>query len=433
MILSNKAAAQRWSTAGLLAGVLAVALCANLPIARAQWPQWGGPGRDFSIEATDLADSWPEDGPPQLWRRELGEGYSSIVVDDGRLYTMYRQGRREYTVALNARTGQTIWEHGNETQITDNMVTYGPGPHSTPLAVGEFLYSVGTDLDFCCFAKKSGQLVWKHDLLAEHGLTVPSYGYSCSPLRYENTVILPIVDQAGGEQVLAAFEQSSGRVVWRSVRLARDYTEHCEYSSPLIINLDGADQLVFLTNERVVGIDPHNGQLLWSHPHRNQQGVNISTPVWNGKDLLFCSGAYDAGSRLIRLRREDGQTTAEELWHTRKLRIHHGNALFIDNHIYGSSGDFGPALLVALNAETGKPAWRERGYQKASFIRVADKVILLDEDGRLALTTLTPEAFTVLSQCQLTERLSWTTPTLAGTTLYIRDRKHILALDLGRS
>ena len=63
--------------------------------AAAQWPQWGGPNRDFTVETSGLADTWPEDGPARLWHRELGDGYSAIVYDDGLLYTMYRKARMD--------------------------------------------------------------------------------------------------------------------------------------------------------------------------------------------------------------------------------------------------------------------------------------------------------------------------------------------------
>ncbi|MHC4696418.1 MAG: hypothetical protein ACYTFA_06735, partial [Planctomycetota bacterium] len=110
--------------------------------ARSEWPQWGGPNRNFIVETGALADKWPEEGPPRLWHRELGEGYSSIVVDDGMLYTMYRKtptSEEEYTIALDAGTGKTVWEHNAPSPFTPDMARYGPGPHSTPLVVGNRL------------------------------------------------------------------------------------------------------------------------------------------------------------------------------------------------------------------------------------------------------------------------------------------------------
>jgi len=170
--------------------------------------------------------------------------------------------------------------------------------------------------------------------------------------------------------------------------------------------------------------------VLRRHPHLRRTGVNGTRPLWNGWDLLFCASAYDSGARAIRLRRDNSQTRPEELWYNRKMRMHHGNAVLVGDTVYGSSGDFGPAFFAALDIQTGEMAWRERGFRKATCVYGDGKLIILDEDGTLALAKATPTGLTVLSQCKVAERCAWTTPTLVGQTLYVRDRHHILALDL---
>ena len=147
--------------------------------------------------------------------------------------------------------------------------------------------------------------------------------------------------------------------------------------------------------------------------------------------LIFCSSAYDSGSRAIKLTKKDGKTVPEQVWYSRKMRLHHGNAVFIGDHIYGSSGDSGPAFFMSLDIDTGKVQWRRRGFKKSTCVLADGKLIILDEDGQLTLATVTPEGLTILSQCTVAERYAWAAPTLVGTTLYIRDRKHIMAFDLG--
>ena len=120
----------------------------------------------------------------------------------------------------------------------------------------------------------------------------------------------------------------------------------------------------------------------------------------------------------------------EELWYSRKMRVHHANAIPLGDYVYGSSGDFGPAFFMGVNVRTGEIVWRERGFAKSTCVYADGKLILLDEDGQLALATATPQGLTVHSKCKLTERYSWAAPTLVGTKLYLRDRKNILALDL---
>ena len=173
--------------------VFLVAVIALMEVqAYAQWPQWGGPARDFSIHAAPLADSWPEDGPPRLWVRTLGDGFSSVVVEEGVLYTMYREEKnyeREHVVALNAATGETIWDSDGPSIVPKDELLF-PGPHSTPLISGESLFTVGRCAVLRCYEKKTGKVRWTHDLVAEFGAAIPPWGYASSPISFECTVIV---------------------------------------------------------------------------------------------------------------------------------------------------------------------------------------------------------------------------------------------------
>jgi hypothetical protein len=113
------------------------------------------------------------------------------------------------------------------------------------------------------------------------------------------------------------------------------------------------------------------------------------------------------------------------------MRVHFGNVLRIGDYFFGSSGDFGPSFLTAVNARTGQTAWQDRSFSKVSFVRAGDKVILLDEDGNLGLVTMSAEGLKILSRAQVSQAVSWTVPTLIGTTLYVRDRVNVMALDVG--
>ncbi len=399
-----------------------------------QWPQWGGPNRDFHADTGKLADKWPEDGPPRLWRRELGDSYATILVDEGMLYTMYRSGEKEFAVALDAKTGKTIWEHGNASPFTKVMAEYGAGPHSTPLILGNSVFTMGTNSVLHCRDKKSGNVKWKHDLVSEFDAVITQRGYSSSLIAYKNTIIVPLGRKTDEEkqqqQSLVAFRAGDGSVAWDN----RDFetTEYDNtYSSPILINFQGQDQLVLFMCKELAGIDPSNGRRLWGLPHSTSYDENVSTPLFNGKDLLFMSSAYSGGSRGARLTRDGSRTVARELWYTRKMRVLFGSVVAIGDYAYGSSGDFGPTLLVGINMKTGKIAWRKRGFKRATCVLADGKVIILDEDGQLALTTPTPDDLTIHSKCDIGASQAWATPTIAGTTLYVRDRKHIMAFELG--
>lgn len=428
--------------ARLLVGVaiiFAVGGCALTP----EWPQWGGPNRDFVVKTHGLADSWPDRGPERLWERELGDGYSSILVDHGVLYTMYCAEGVESTVALDAGTGETLWEHRNPAPFKGTE--FGPGPHSTPLLVNDWLFSVGANGVMCCHDKSTGEVLWQHDLAKEYGAPIMHFGVTHSPIAYKNLVIIPVdrkrsegqeaspkdetakseAEAATVGQSLMAFDQATGRVVWKK----QDYP--IDYSSPIVIKFDGQDQLVLILRKEIIGVDPSDGELLWHHPFSPVPMENITTPLWNGEDLLLFSAAYNSGTRALKLTKEDGKTVPEELWFSRKLRIMHGNAVRVGDYVYGTSGDFGTQLLTCLNIRTGEVAWRQRGFKKGNLVYGDGKLIILDEDGRLALANPTPDGLNVQSECKITEYQSWTVPTLVGKTLYVRDRKHIKAFDLG--
>jgi len=421
------------------------------------WPQWGGRDRNFAVAGAALAATWPASGPRKLWSRDLGEGYSAIVAESGRLYTMYRlpasfwqfgKKDQEIVIALDAATGRTIWEHSYDAPLLARMdVEYGPGPHSTPLIVGNRLFAVGATGKFHALDKTNGRVLWSHDLHSEYGV-IWGRGYSSSPLAYGNTVIL--VTGKKGRSVMA-FNQETGAVVWEKQDF--DYGP----GSPILITVESTpaasppgkaakgkakartraaeperqQQLVVFMAAEIVGLDPSNGELLWSHPHRTQYGLNISTPLWIPEhNLLFCSAAYDSGSRVLKLSLAGGKTTVEQVWYTGRLRIHIGDAVYHNGFIFGSSGDFGPAFLFAVEAQSGKEAWRDRAFSRANIVLAGERLIILDEDGTLALATASPTGLQIHAQAQIFDSRAWTPPTLVGSRLYARDRAIIVAFDL---
>jgi outer membrane protein assembly factor BamB len=200
----------------------------------------------------------------------------------------------------------------------------------------------------------------------------------------------------------------------------------------LLINVGGLDQLVLLMDGLVFGLNPLNGDLQWQVPFQADFGISVATPVWCPGNLLFVSAEYGAGAKMIRLTRRGQQVTAEVAWETPRLRLHHGNAMCIDGALYFTNGGKGSqAILSAVDAATGNVLWQERSIEKATFVWADGKLITLDQDGVLMLATPSPKGFQVLAKAQLLTNLSWTPPSLAGTRLYLRDRRSIMAVDLG--
>jgi outer membrane protein assembly factor BamB len=393
------------------------------------WLQWGGPTRDFMVSSTGLANTWPAAGPRRLWTRPLGEGHSAILFENGRLYTQYRpltsggRSQEEIVAALDAATGKTLWEHRYPSPTAGVDYSEGAGPHSTPAIIGDKLIAVGSRREFMALDKNTGKVLWSHDLIKEYRAPDIDRGMANSPLIHDNRVFLPIGERG---QAIGAFNPDSGALLWRG--------GHANYSpaSPMVINVDGQQQIVQFGGDRIVGLDPATGTELWNHAHRTDWGLNISTPVWNPADhLLLFSSAYGTGSRALELRQANGKTTVAERWAVSRVRVHIGSIIRVGDTAYLSSGDFGPAFLTAVNVKTGAIVWQDRAFARAQLLYADHKLIILDEDGTLGIASVSPQGLKVLARASILEHLAWTPPTLVNKVLYVRDRKMIAAYHLG--
>jgi outer membrane protein assembly factor BamB len=387
------------------------------------WTQWGGPHRNFQTESAGLRDTWPASGPPVVWKRALGEGYSSPSVEAAVLYTMYGKPREEVVLAASAETGKTLWEYSNPMTFQSDARDQGNGPYATPLVVGDRVFTAGVAGRLQCLDKKTGKLLWAQELWKDHRGTRLMYGYASSPIAFRDMIIVPV---GGSGKALMAFRQADGKVAWSR----NDFGN--VYSSPVLINLAGLEQLVALLDGAVLAVNPHNGDPQWQVPFKANYSIAVATPLWGAGNLLFVSSEYDAGSKVIELQRNGQQTKATELWSSPRLRLHHGNAMRIDDTIYFSSGGKGSqAILSAVDVRTGKIFWQQRSVEKATFVWADRKLITLDQDGNLMIAHPSPEGFKISARAALLSHLSWTPPVLVGTRLYIRDRRDMMAVDLG--
>lgn len=424
------------------------------------WNQWGGPNRDFTAEAADIATSWPDSGPEIVWSRTLGDGYSTIVTDGDTLYTMYRvpsgrppmpsrRGKDEETVkkeraewdalplepasldervvALDANTGKTKWEHsypapylqareGEEQQTTQ----FGEGPNGTPLLMDGRLYTVGFTGILHCLDAQTGEVCWRKDLYKDFKGTFLPFGYSASPLAYRNTVIVPV---GGTGQGFVAFDLKTGKVAWKGVDI------DCSYSSPVLVDVDGTDHLVAYMGTHVVGVCPKSGTVHWKVEHRNQFDTSIITPVAGPDNLLFFVAGGDAGAKAVRLAKKSGKITATEVWSTNKIKGGLHNPVRMGKLVYGADGGTAD-IMIGFDISSGEIVWKERGYSKVKPVGVGSKLVMLDEDGNLIVGTPTSEGMTKHAQAQLLEGPSWTAPTVVDGNAYLRDRKKIMAVNL---
>ncbi len=386
------------------------------------WPQWGGPNRDFTSAVSGLADRWPDEGPTMLWRQPLGDGYSSIVGDSARIYTTYREGNDEIIVARKADDGETVWAHRCGAPSYEGQTTeFGQGPSATPLLLGDRVITIGFTGIMHCLKADSGEVLWSGDLVEDFDASAQYYGYSNSPIAYGKTVIVLVGGEKNG---VVALDPADGEPVWKS----KGYD--ISYAPPVLINVDGQDQLVFFTTDEVVGINPKDGSHLWSHQVVNFCRTNCTPAVWGKDNLLWAATKGVGGTRVLKLSQRDGKTKVKEVWLNRKIKVYHWTSNRIGDYVYTSSGGSNP-LLAVIDINSGKIIRKQRGFGSTNAVVADGKLVLLDDSGKLALVKASPSGFEILSSTQLFDSVSWTPPSLIGKTLYARDRSQIVALDLG--
>lgn len=392
---------------------------AALLAANEDWTQWGGEHRDFKLSSGAISDNAKLD---QVWRRDLGNGYSAILVQGDRLYTMYRRNDEEFVVCADASDGKTVWEFKYAAPMREGASTeFGKGPNSTPIVVGDVIISIGFNSDLYCLDKESGELLWKKNLITELDATRVDLGYSQSPIVYKDNLILPV---GGAGKGIVALGLQDGSIKWT----AQDFKN--SYSTPLLVTLDGKDQMVFVMTDEVVSIDPADGRLFWTFPLTNQWSTHAFVPLWDPESkTLFISSFRQ--SHALQLKREGDGFSFANTWSSKERGIGFTNAVIIDGVVYGSTGSSRSALVTAIDLASGKFLWKERGFSVSNYLAVGDRLILLDQNGNLAIARPDGSGLNVIRREQvLSAPRAWTVPTMVGNRLYLRDQKEMICYEL---
>lgn len=440
---------RNWRFGGTSLALTLLGLAAGCASTADQWTQWGGPNRDFHVASQDLADTWPEEGPPVIWERTIGDGFSTIVTDGKTLYTMSRKDAdNEAILAIDAGTGETVWEHvyaapyTNEGEDRKHTQEFGSGPNSTPLLVNGRLFAIGYTGKMHCLDARTGQEIWMVDLLDGMKGTFLQFGYAASPIAYRDKVIVLVGGQGQG---VVAFDQATGDVAWK----ATDYD--ISFSSPILVKVGGQDHLVAYMGSHVIGLAPETGAEHWSFEHKNQYNTAIGTPIWCPPDrVYFVNGGDELGGRMVRLTNKGGKIAAEPVWQNRKISGGLSNPVVVGDCFYGPQGGR-TDQLIAYRVSDGEIVARQRDFAKPKPIYADGKLIILDEKGQLMVArAIAPsggaptgdaeatdaeaapnECVEILASAKLLEEPAWSAPTLVGSKLYLRDRGTIKAVELG--
>lgn len=393
-------------------------MCAAAPCAERafgdDWPQWRGPNRDGVSQETGLLMDWPGSGPSVIWRGPFGEGFSSISIAQGRAYTMLADEHDEFAICLEAATGTEVWRVRLDAKFT---VSEGNGPRSTPTIDGRRVYVLSARGRLYALRTESGEKIWQLNLRKLFGSGVPSWGYTASPLIEGETLII----QGGGgsgDNCIAALDKNSGDVIWTS------YADAADYSSPIAVTARGLRQVISLTEHTLVSLSPIDGTVYWTYPFKGS--INIATPLMVSEDRIFISAAYNKGAALVEMKGQKGSLEVEEIWFSRAMKNWFNPSVVSDGYLYG----FDNAILKCIAADKGETQWRQRGFNRGSLILADGHLIVLGEDGRMALVEATPEGYREKARFQALEARCWTPPSLADGKLFVRSEEEIVCLDL---
>ena len=388
----------------LMAGLLGLAVIA--PVLAADWPNWRGPQRNGISSETGWTSNWGAAGPKQLWRAQVGEGYSSMTVAEGRLYTMGAKAGQDTVYCLDAATGKEIWAYS---YACKEFRDYS-GPRATPTVDGNRVYTLSREAQAYCFDAASGKVIWSLDLRQAIRARVPGRGYAGSPLVHGKLVIYN-VGRAG-----TALDKSSGKLAWQTGPTVGGF------ASPLPYTLGRQKGVAIFTAGYIVGLNPATGKQYWSHPWPTMYGVNAADPIFVG-DKIFLSSSYNMGCTLLQVR----NNKTSEVWRNRNMHNHINSSILIGETIYGNDRN----TLKAISLKTGEVSWQMRGYGKGGLIAADGKLIVLTDRGELVIVKATPEKYEELARAKVMEGQCWISPVLANGRIYCRNHEgDLICLDV---
>jgi outer membrane protein assembly factor BamB len=386
-----------------------------------EWTQWRGPGRDGFVSEKNAPSAWPEK-LERAWRVEIGEGYSSPVVAGGRAFVHGRRDPEEIVVAVDLADGKVIWEQKYQAAFKKNQyaVEMAKGPNSTPLVIGNRLFTLGVSGMLNAWDTASGKLLWTRDFSPSIDTSKLFCGTAASPLSVNGRVVVQVGSDIHGGKILG-LDPASGATQWEWTGLGPGY------ASPVVIEVAKQPQIVTLTEGSIIGIDAKNGKELWSAPFTDEWHENIATPLWTGTHLVV-SGTRQ-GTHAYTLAHQNGKWQATEMWKNPDVAMYMSSPVFGDGLIYAHSSKK-KGQFVALDAKTGAIRWSTEGREgeHASLLLTPRHVVFLTNGADLIVAKRDTPAFTVERRYEVAEKSTWSMPVLLGSNILVRDATGLMLL-----
>jgi len=407
-------------SAFILAGVYPPTAVTVAADEEAFWPQFHGPLRDNISQETGLLKWWPVGGPKLLWTaRGLGHGFSTVSIADGRILTAGDINGRTVVTALDME-GTVLWQAENGQAWTGDR----PGSRGTPTIDGEFVYHESPHGDVVCLRAATGERVWGLNILQEFHSQNIMWGLSESLLIDGDHVIC---SPGGPEASAVALDKRTGAVVWK----APSTGDLAGYASPVLAEHDGLRMVLTLTLKAVIGVNADTGDLLFRVQHVSYADENILAPIYHEGHLIVTSLAV--GTIKWKLDVVDGKVSLTEVWRSKELDHHHGGAVLVDGHLYGSGAAFNQGKWICLDVATGKRTYAEVGVGKGCLTYADGMLYTLSESGTMGLVPAIPAEHKVVSRFYVpagVEGPTWAHPVVCGGRLYLRHGEFLYAYDI---
>jgi outer membrane protein assembly factor BamB len=384
--------------------------------APATWPGFRGPRRDGIIRGVSIATEWTRTPPVEIWRRPIGPGWSSFAVSGDLVYTQEQRGDDEIVSCYRLSNGEPVWTHRDPARFWES--NGGAGPRGTPSVHNGRVYALGATGIVNALDARTGKVIWSRNAAKDTGAELPGWGFTSSPLIVDNVVVVATSGR------LVGYDAANGNLRWTK------QTGGGGYSSPHPITAGGVPQVVLLSAAGATAVSPADGAVLWQHKWEGAGVAIVQPAVVTADDLIVTAG--DAmggfGLRRINVAHAGDSWTAQERWTSRGLKPYFNDYVVHEGHVYGFDG----SILSCIELESGERKWKGGRYGHGQLLLLGDQdvMLVLSEEGELALVSATPDGHKELARFKAIEGKTWNHPVLAGDVLLVRNGEEMAAFRL---